>query len=113
MLFIERIFRDDTFLVIELEKVELFFKNCILPELLAKCFTQDVSKPLAVSSSDVIESACYCRNPRSGTMLKCDSEQCPVKHYHMKCLKLKSVPKKWLCPNCKQIQNRLKRQQKN
>ena len=33
--------------------------------------------------------------------MKCDSEQCPVKHYHMKCLKLKSVPKKWLCPNCK------------
>ena len=68
-------------------KAELFFRNCLLPEILGKWHTRPTqctsttnpaSTP-AISSSEPMH--CYCRGPEESTMIACDNPDCPVEWF--------------------------------
>ncbi|KAM4537015.1 uncharacterized protein PAE49_021422 [Odontesthes bonariensis] len=101
-LFIERIAADHQFFSSALAAATTFFKQGILPELLAKAFTspQILPPPQPIASQ---ATWCYCKaTVQTIGMITCHSEQCQIKLFHLKCLGLKNIPKrKWLCHNCR------------
>lgn len=104
--FIERIAADHQFFSSALAAATTFYKQAILPELLAKTFTspQFLAPPqLTATQAEPYSTWCYCKATVQTTdMLTCQSEQCQIKRFHLKCLGLKNVPKrKWLCHNCR------------
>ena len=101
-------------------KAELFFRNCLLPEILRKWCTRptqctSTTNPAntpAISSSEPMH--CYCRGPEESTMIACDNPDCPVEWFHLECLHLSTVPKgKWFCPDCQKLTKFLKAKKKN
>ena len=65
--------------------------------------TNDLSQSAASTSSGEVQNLyCYCRKPEDGCMMiGCDNPNCKIEWYHIKCLKLKHIPKgKWYCPDC-------------
>ena len=124
---IERVLPDYDFWKSCVDKATQFFKKCILPEILGKWYTRpftahtsmdevsDRTKPPPITSQ---EGAClntqsqsqqilycYCQNPDDGSadMIGCDNVNCSDQWFHLKCLKIKAIPKgKWYCPDiCK------------
>lgn len=70
-----------------IDKATTFFKYGVLPELIAKWYTQPSS--ISTSSSQELltsgknessnaELWCYCRMGESGTMIGCDNKNCPI-----------------------------------
>lgn len=108
-LLIQRVPKDESFLARELLKVDQFFSLCVMPELLAKVHSSPSvrSNPKSVSIS--IDHVCYCRNPPSNDMLHCESSTCNIKSFHMKCVGIKRIPKRWLCSNCKKLEYQQKK----
>ena len=54
-----------------------------------------------LASSEDERLFCYCQR-EGGQMIGCDNSNCPIEWFHMKCLKIKNVPKgKWYCPDCR------------
>lgn len=103
-LFIERIAVDPEFFSSALATATTFYKQSILPELLAKSFTSpQFLAPPQPTVTQAEPTWCYCKATVQTTdMLTCQSEQCQIKRFHLKCLGLKNVPKrKWLCHNCR------------
>ena len=110
---INRIKRNDAFLMETIDKATKFFKYGILPELVGKWYTRspqimDPSLSQACTSAspgketDTPETWCYCNTEESGTMIFCDNERCPIKWFHVNCLKITNIPKKkWFCPDCR------------
>lgn len=92
--------RDIEFMDNHLNVLSTYFKNLILPELMAKYFTRPHVK---VSSSDILH--CYCRGSVVAEFdLQCQNLSCVYKKFHMQCLGLKrkpSVNKIWYCPQCR------------
>ena len=44
----------------------------------------------------------YCKTEESGTMIFCENEQCPIKWFHVKCLRITNIPKtKLFYPECR------------
>ena len=41
-----------------------------------------------------------CRNETGEAVVHCSNTACPILSYHLSCLKLTGVPKKWMCPLC-------------
>ena len=103
--YVERIVPDPVFVQEALAKAEIFFKKCIIPELLSKVYT--VPKP--VPSLNDGQKYCYCNTPESGHMLECTSGFCATKLFHKECMKVKRVVKKWICPSCRKVINKQKR----
>ena len=105
---VERIVADGEFIAKHLPAAILFFRHCILPELLSKWYTsQHTTSVPSISKEDVPPDDeddgtwCYCKRPNAGEMIGCDNKHCPTVWYHMSCLKMKNAPKgKWLCPTC-------------
>lgn len=104
--FVERVKPDVAFFDKELECARDFFKKCIIPELLAKYFS--ALKP-AAAFADHSQQCCYCREPQARNMLVCASGFCSVKKFHQTCLRIKRVPKQWLCPSCQKVINAQKK----
>ncbi|XP_060784112.1 uncharacterized protein LOC132890853 isoform X2 [Neoarius graeffei] len=103
-LFIERIAADHQFFSHALAAATTFYKQGILPELLAKAFTSpQVLAPPQPTATQAEPAWCYCKATVQTTdMLRCHYEQCQIKLFHLKCLGLKNVPRrKWLCHNCR------------
>ena len=105
MLYIERIVPDSVWWAEKSEQGMLFHAKCVMPELCMKYFT---TKSVLVPSNGVVQSGstskyCICGGEDDGQqMVCCDNENCCVQWYHVKCLKVKRVPKgKWFCPQCK------------
>ena len=111
-----RINIDEAFLIEAIDKATTFFKYGVLPELVAKWYTrpsyyssihaQTSSQALAISSdpqeSTSAKKYCFCHNEESGTMIFCDKKNCPIKWFHLQCLKITRIPKgKWYCPQCR------------
>ena len=100
-LFVQRIYLDEPFITIALEKASTFIKVGILPELTAKWYTREPSTFSTniitfmheESESELKEEWCYCRKGSSGQMICCDSKDCPIQWYHTTCLKIKKAPK--------------------
>lgn len=105
--FVERVTPDVTFFDKELERACEFFKKCIIPELLAKYFS--APKAAAAFQQHTQQQWCYCREPEAGNMLVCTSSFCSVKKFHQTCLRMKRVPKQWICPSCRKITNAQKK----
>ena len=113
-LFIQRMAIDDIFITGALSDAQSFIKKGILPELIGKNVTREPVLNTASGSngsntctdntdtgSDVW---CYCKKGEEGDMIGCDSHRCPVKWFHLSCLKLTlaDVPKgKWYCNDCR------------
>ena len=117
---IERMHKDTDFWQECVPKVELFFRNCLLPEVLGKWYTRptqctSTSNPTstpAISSTE--QMYCYCRGPEESTMIPCDNPDCPIEWFHLECLHLRNVPKgKWFCPDCRKLSKFLKAKKKN
>jgi hypothetical protein len=116
---IERIHYDDVFFQQHLSTAEVFFKTCILPELIAKWFSmgRSASIPSDVATSDQCNSTvCFCMEMKVDGMVECHGDNCSFNNFfHLKCLGLKNYPrsKKYLCPNCSKLaratKNALKR----
>jgi len=124
-LFVERIQRNEPFWDDCVVKSEQFFVTCLLPEILGHWYTRPAvttsndlegpcsSSQLAVTTGQSVSrdqnneddmTYCICNGPDEGTMICCDNDNCEIKWYHLKCLKMseKSIPKgKWYCPNCR------------
>ena len=43
---------------------------------------------------------CFCRNETTNGVAHCSNIACPISSYHLSCLKLTGVSKKWMCPLC-------------
>lgn len=97
-LYIKRLFKDTPFFMIQLEKVEHFFKVGVLPELLGKWTTRKCSE-LSTTNASV---CCYCKEKEEGTVVVCGNTNCEIEKFHLKCLGLKRRPKKgWRCIDCR------------
>ena len=111
---IERIYPCD-FFESTVNKVEEFYKQAVMPELLGKWYTKIPVMPPSgsngasttvpqgsTSSKDVW---CYCKQPEDDKpMIACDYPDCQVQWFHLDCLKLSSakIPKgNWYCPDCR------------
>ena len=95
-------------------KLDYFFQQCILPELLTQSLQNpqpciaplDPSLNLAQNAyppplSDVY---CYCRQGEDERpMIACDNPNCPYQWFHFECVGLSKPPKTkfWYCPDCK------------
>ncbi len=75
-----------------------FFKFCILPELVGKCYTKPVPNVLSQESQQPSTSLspntlnvnsensaqeiwCYCREPESGKMIMCENSSCKIEWF--------------------------------
>jgi len=105
--FIERIIPDAAFFTEQMAKVSLFYTKVVLPNLLAKI----ILAPIA-DLGQRLDDICLCREPPSGEMLECKSGMCKIVNYHKACMKLVKVPKRYICPACRTIINKQKRDQK-
>ena len=106
-IYIERIFKNQEFWDDCVQKAKKFFDACLLPELIGHWYTQPRIKEDTSQHTEQTRSVtshdeyCYCHGPEKGRMIGCDNPDCSVQWFHMKCLKLKVVPKgNWYCPDC-------------
>ena len=91
-----------------MNKVNAFYMNAVLPEVLCKWYSRQ--RMATVDESETQPNAvsgnikwCYCglEEDEGACMIGCDNRQCPIQWFHLFCLELESVPKgKWYCPEC-------------
>ena len=100
---IETIVRDDEFFNTHLSRANEVYKVAILPELLAKWYTQPKE-----SSSDAKSASklfCYCRvKDDESLVLVCSSSLCVFRKFHLKCCGLRRRPslnRAWFCTDCR------------
>ena len=69
---------DDQLLECALEKAEIIFSICVLPELAGKWFTRTHTLMPVIETADMNEdddgSWCYCKESKGGDMVACDSK---------------------------------------
>ena len=82
-----------------MSKLEVFWKICILPEMLGRWYTRRCDQPDSVPDKNAI---CFCRGSQSDGVVSCSNVECPYGKFHKACLALENVsmPKKWYCPHC-------------
>lgn len=90
--FIERIYFNEDFWACEYPKAAEFHQKVILPELLGRYFTSDISI-----------SWCWCKTSDDDRpMIKCENDACEIQWFHLDCLGLSDVPDTlWICNFCK------------
>ena len=84
-----------------LTKLDSFFKNVLLPEIL--------TRKLQISEmgdenceQDEEQLYCICNHPEYGKMIACDNSTCDIVWFHYACVNIRRKPKgKWYCPHCK------------
>ena len=104
-------------------KSRLFFRTCLLPEILGNWFTRDSigtsgsidselpssGEPSCNNYTSVEEQTFYyCHGPEEGLMFACDNPDCLIEWFHVRCLDLSCVPKgKWYCSDCSKLRQLL------
>lgn len=102
-LHIETIKCDNEFFNCHLPRANEVYKVAILPELLAKWFTQ----PKEDSSDTQLANKlfCYCRvKDEESLVLICSGSLCVFRKFHMRCCGLSrrpSVNRAWFCTDCR------------
>ena len=106
-----RIGKGNVFIEEAIYKATDFFKYGVLPELFSRWYTRN---PLVIttpeftndlnnlnSNSPTTEDLfCFCSEDKDDELIGCDGDSCSVEWFHMKCLRIKRVPKgKWYCPD--------------
>jgi hypothetical protein len=73
--------------------------KCILPELLTNRLKDDNNNTRRQTT------VCICGKPEDfDNLIGCDSGQCSVEWFHMKCVGLKRVPQgSWECLPCRKL----------
>ena len=95
----DRIYPDQLHSKTVMPKLELFWKICILPEVLGRWYTRrcDVEENLQTDSNTI----CFCKGKPSGKVICCSNAKCQYKQFHTTCLALDVlIPKQWYCPHC-------------
>ena len=108
-----------------MDKASKFFTHAVLPEVVAKWYTrvpspntelvpdvQQHDSAQSTSNADNVDNTpetsrkwCYCNEEECGKMIGCDNENCLIQWFHVKCLRLKRIPKQaWYCPDCRSEQ---------
>ena len=97
--FVQRIYPDVQHWNFVLPKLELFWRICILPEILRRWYTRRGTVPHTLPSRDAF---CFCRAERDEDSILCCNKDCPYQRFHPSCLSLTSIamPKTWYCPHC-------------
>jgi len=110
-IFVERIFPDALFWSECLQKANVFFKKCILPELIGKFY----SRPAIANLKQDTDIWCNCRGAEEEQreMIKCDNDTCLLQWFHFDCLHMTKEPKgRWYCPECRKLDITKKRNKK-
>ena len=120
-----KIWPDENFIKDAITLVTAFFKNGILPELLANWYSR-LPPPKAVADHDNMysshhlptsceplsqtidssdnfegESWCFCGGEENGEMIACDCDSCSIAWFHTDCLDIyKNSDGEWFCPDC-------------
>ena len=83
-------------------KLELFWRLCILPEILGRWYTRRLTASFKMPEDGGI---CFCRAQPDKNIITCSNSECPYKDFHISCLGLESVtlPKTWYCPHCSRL----------
>eukprot|EP00117_Sycon_ciliatum_P037992 scpid40803/ scgid28309/ Inhibitor of growth protein 1 len=108
-LVISRILPDTDFISGAISKVSDFFKLAVLPELVGKFFSKgfEIAAGHAASSEHAGQHEpqtghCFCNQVKDSETVTCAGVECPVKTFHVVCLRMKGIPKrKWYCPTCR------------
>ena len=92
-----------------LSKSKPFFEKALLPELISKYYTLPSS-----NKDQQVDGCCTCKLPESeDDLIFCCDKGCLIKSFHMKCVRVKRVPKgKWYCPDCKRSRETKKMERK-
>ncbi|XP_039513627.1 uncharacterized protein LOC120469007 [Pimephales promelas] len=86
---INRINRDEEMLQAVLPKAEVFFKQCVLPELLTRRMDPLMQAPTVCP---------HCERPDFGMMIDC--AKCK-NHFHYTCARVRRKVVEWYCEQCK------------
>ena len=96
----DRIYPDPLHSKTVMQKLEVFWKICILPEVLGRWYTRrcDVGENFSTDSNAI----CISKGKPSGKVITCGNAQCHYKQFHTTCLGLDdvSIPEQWYCPRC-------------
>ena len=99
--FCQRVIQDKDIWKTYDEKVELVFRNGVLPEIIGKCFTR-VPKVTIYDNND--GSTATVRGESLGEIYPCSRAECQLKYFHLKCLNLtRALKKSWVCPDCRNV----------
>ena len=98
----ERIYPDTEHWASQVSKLSLFWRICVLPEILGRWYTRkmDLKEELGASPS---AGDCYCRRTSEEPLATCSNPECPISKFHLACLCIENVPKTWLCPHCRKL----------
>ena len=101
-IFQERILPNPEHWATQLTKLSVFWRNCVLPEVLGRWYTRkmDLKKELGSVSGT---GDCYCRRTSDERTVSCSNPECPISVFHLACLFITNVPKTWLCPHCRKL----------
>ena len=79
-------------------KCKLFLEKDILPELLAKCFSEP-----NIANAASLGKVCYDNmSEEEDDLIGCDYRNYQMKWFHLKSLRIAKVPKgRWFCPECR------------
>jgi len=84
---IERLNKDEEFWQDCVDKAKLFFKICLLPELLGSWYTRPTEFITSASTSVDDQPTYYsCHGPEQGTMIACYNPDCQIEWFHLECL---------------------------
>ncbi len=98
----ERIFPDSEHWSNMLTKLSLFWRTCILPEILGRWYTRKMDLKKELGSNPTV-GTCYCRRMSKEPTATCSNPDCPISVFHVACLCIENVPKSWLCPHCRKL----------
>ena len=100
---IERIVRHDEFFNTHLPRANRVYKVAILPELLAKWYTQPKGRNCDAKSASKL--FCYCRlKDDESLVLVCSGSTCVFWKFHLNCCGLRRRPalnRAWFCTDCR------------
>lgn len=91
-----------------------FFIQVVLPELVAKTFTNPKKQSCVVPPTNPSYMVCICGiSDEKIQTLRCSNENCMIKSFHVPCilkmLKRKTLPKVFKCADCQKEEKKLKK----
>ena len=98
---VQRIYKDFPFQEKLLAKLNNFFVECLLPELMTHNILDAGCSSSVSQSSPNVPMYCICQAEKSGKMILCDNKKCKYKWFHFVCVHIKKAPKgAWYCSEC-------------
>lgn len=71
----------------QIPKLEIFWRICILPEILGRWYTRKMDLKSQVTPDESLKSGdCYCRQSTSEETITCANPECKVSKFHPSCL---------------------------